>query len=328
MKAIVYRRYGSPEVLGLETLPKPVPKQHEVLVKNRASVVSAAECAARAATPAVTRLHFGLRRPKWPVLGANFSGVIDAVGSAVIGYKVGDPVAGANVTDFGAHAEYLVVPEYGVIAPKPANLSDQQAVAVFDGSLTALPFLRDRAKLRPGQTILINGASGAVGTAAVQLAKHYGATVTAVCSAANFDMVTSLGADSVIDYRAEDFTLRRDAYDVIFDTVGKSSFRRSRKALKAGGIFLTTVPTPAILVQMLLTTRFGRRRAAIVFTGLAEPTEMAKNLRFVAELAGRGRFVPVIGTVHPLEDASSAHRHVETGHKVGSAVLTIGAATG
>lgn len=324
MKAIVFRTYGGPEVLRLEEVATPVPTDGEVLVRNHASVVTAAVCAARSGSPFMARLYFGLRRPKWPVLGTNFSGDVQAVGSSVTRFRVGDRVSGVNVTNFGAHAEYLLVSEDGVIAPKPANLTDEEAVAVFDGSITALPFLRDSARLRPGQSILINGASGAVGTAAIQLAKYYGATVTAVCSTANLELVKKLGADTVIDYTTTDFTRNRASYDVIFDAVGKSSFTRCRAALKRGGIYLTTVPSLAILVQMLWTSRIGKRRAAIAFTGLAKPVEMAKNLAFVGELAESGTFVPVIGTVHPLQRAAEAHRHVDTGRKSGSAVLTIG----
>ncbi|WP_338145410.1 NAD(P)-dependent alcohol dehydrogenase [Cryobacterium sinapicolor] len=191
-------------------------------------------CEARAGS-ALTRMYFGLRKPKWPILGTNFSGEIEAVGSSVVEFQVGDRVSGVNVTNFGAYAEYVVVQEDGVIAAKPGNLSDEEAVAVFDGSITALPFLRDGARLRSGQSILINGASGAVGTAAMQLAKRYGATVTAVCSTSNVALVTSLGADHVIDYTRRDYTDTYDTYDtydVIFDAVAKSSFTRSRRALK------------------------------------------------------------------------------------------------
>jgi len=322
MKAIVSRSYGAPESLHIEDVAKPVPGDNDVLVLNRASVVTAAMCEARAGSP-LTRMYFGLRKPKWPILGTNFSGEIEAVGSSVVGFQVGDRVSGVNVTNFGAYAEYGVVPQDGVVAAKPSNLSDEEAVAVFDGSITALPFLRDGARLRSGQSILINGASGAVGSAAIQLAKHYGATVTAVCSTANVELVTSLGADHVIDYTTRDFTDNRDTYDVIFDAVAKSSFIRSRRALKRDGLYLTTVPTLAVLLQMLWTSKVGRKKAAIVFTGLAKPAQMVKNLVFIAELAEAGKLVPVIGSTHPMRNAADAHRHVETGHKVGSAVITI-----
>ncbi|HYI32838.1 MAG TPA: NAD(P)-dependent alcohol dehydrogenase [Glaciibacter sp.] len=322
MKAIVARAYGSPEdVLTVEEVAKPVPQDNQVLVRNHASVVTAALCEARAGTP-VARLYFGLTKPKWPILGDTFSGEVDAVGSSVTRFRVGDRVSGVNVTDFGAHAEFVLVSEDGVIGPTPSNLTDSEAAAVFDGSLTALPFIRDTAGLRQGQSILINGASGAVGTAAIQLAKHYGAIVTAVCSAANVGLVTSLGADKVIDYNTADFAQNLNSYDVILDAVGTSSFGRSRKALKPGGIYMRTVPTLAILVQMLWTSKIGRKQAAIAFTGLAKPAAMARNLEFIAYLAESGSFGPVIDTTHPMARVADAHRHVETGHKTGSAVIT------
>lgn len=323
MKAIIARAYGAPEdVLAVEEVVRPVPRDNQVLVRNHASVVTAALCEARAGT-LLTRLYFGLTKPKWPILGTAFSGEVDAVGTSVTRFRPGDRVSGVNVTDFGAYAEYVLVAEEGVIAPTPSNLTDEEAVAVFDGSVTALPFIRDTARLRRGQSILINGASGAVGTAAVQLAKHYGATVTAVCSSANDELVRSLGADEVVDYNAADFTSHRDAYDVIFDAIGTSSFGRSRRALKPGGIYMRTVPTLAILIQMLWTLKFGRKRAAIAFTGLAKPAEMARNLEFIGELAVSGAFVPVIDTIHPMNRAAEAHRHVESRRKRGSAVIRL-----
>ena len=325
MKAMVSRRYGGPEVLALEEVAKPVPEAHELLIRNLASVVTAAMCNARAGRGLAARLYFGLRKPKWPILGTNFSGVVEAVGNSVTCFRVGDRVAGTNATNFGAFAEYVLVADDGAIVPRPANLSDGEVVAVFDGAITALPFLRDRARLQASQSILINGASGAVGTAAIQLAKHFGATVTAVCSTVNVELVKALGADAVIDYTAEDFTRNLDSYDVIFDTVATSSFSRSRRALKRGGTYLTTAPSLTILVQMLWTSRIGRKKAAIAFTGLAKPAEMTRNLAFIAELAESGTFVPVIGATHPIKQASEAHRLVDTGHKTGSAVITIGA---
>lgn len=325
MRAIVSRRYGGPDVLALEEVATPIPGADELLIRNHASVVTAAMCHARAGDDLAARLYFGIRRPKWPILGTNFSGEVEAVGSSVTRFRVGDHVAGTSGTNFGAFAERLLVAHDGAIVPRPANLSDGEAVALFDGAVTALPFLRDAAKLRAGQSILVNGASGAVGTAAVQLAKHFGATVTAVCSTSNVDLVTGLGADAVIDYTAEDFTENLASYDVIFDTVASSSFSRSRRALKRGGVYLTTVPSPAILLQALWTSRFGRKKATIAFTGLAKPAELARNLAFIADLAETGAFVPVIGSSHPLEEAADAHRLVDTGHKTGSAVILIGA---
>jgi NADPH:quinone reductase-like Zn-dependent oxidoreductase len=325
MRATVSRSYGGPEVLALEEVAKPVPRADELLIRNHASVVTAALCKARAGSDVAARLYFGIRKPKWPILGTNFSGVVEAVGSSVTRFRVGDRVAGTSATDFGAFAEYVRVAEHGAIIHTPTNLSDEEAVAVFDGAVTALPFLRERASLKAGQSILINGAAGAVGTAAVQLATHFGATVTAVCSTANVELVRGLGADAVVDHTAEDFTRKLDSYDVIFDTVASSSFSRSRRALKRGGIYLTTVPSPAILLQMLWTSRIGQKKAAIAFTGLAKPAEMTRNLAFIAELAEAGEFVPVIGATYPIEQSADAHRLVDTGHKTGSAVIRIGA---
>lgn len=323
MKAIVSRTYGTPDVLHLEDVETPVTQDGDVLVRNYASVVTAAESAARSGIPYFSRFHFGLRRPRWTILGANFAGRVEVVGSAVTRFRPGDRVAGVNVRDFGAHAEYLLVPEDGVISFSPVSLTDEETVAAFDGSLTALPFLRDAAGLKEGQSILINGASGAVGTAAIQLARHYGATVTAVCSTPNLDLVTRLGAHHVVDYTTQDFTAVDESYDVVFDAVGKSSFARCRGILKPDGIYLTTVPTPSILVQTLWTSRFRRKRAAIVFTGLAEPAVMRENLVFLRHLTDAGELVPVIGSTHSLAHTADAHRCVDTQRKTGSAVVVI-----
>jgi len=321
MTAVVSRRYGPPESLEVTRIPRPAPSAHEVLVRNHASVVTHAVAEARRG-PLMARLYFGITKPKWPVLGTNFAGTVTASGASVTRFAVGDRVTGINVSDFGAHAEYVTAAEDGVITPTPEGLSDIEAVAVFDGSITALPFIRDRARLRAGQSIVINGAAGAVGSAAVQLAKHYGAEVTAVCSTGNMAAVRALGADHVIDSTAEDFTGARDTYDVVFDAVGKSSFPRVRRSLTRDGLYLTTVPSLGILTRMLWSSRFGRRKAAIVFTGLAQQAQMAQNLEFLRELVEQGVLVPFISSVHPIEQAAEAHRVVETGHKRGSAVIT------
>ena len=244
MRALVFRQYGPPSVVSVAEVDRPAVGPNDVLVRNEASIISAAETAARSGSPFVARLYFGLRRPKWSVLGNNFAGTVEQIGTGVTRFAVGDSVAGLTPSDkFGAHAEYVCVAESGVIIERPAGMSAADAAALFDG----------------------NGASGAVGTAAVQLARHFGAHVTAVCSAGNHDLVTQLGADEVIDYTTADFTQARGRYDVIVDAVGKSTFRRCRASLTARGIYLTTVPTPAIMMQMLVTTRFTKRTARIVF---------------------------------------------------------------
>ena len=323
MKAIVSRTYGSPDVVRIEEVAVPVPKDNEILVRNYATVVSAAECTAREGKAPAARLYFGLTRPRFPILGTSFTGEVHSVGSAVTAYRVGDQVMGSAGPTMGSHAEFVLVAADGIVTKKPESLSWTDAVAIFDGALTALPFLRDAAHLKAGQSILINGASGAVGSAAVQLARHFGAVVTAVTSTGNLDLVKSLGADHVIDYRAGDFTQSGRTYDVVFDAVGKSSYARSRKLLKPGGIYLTTVPSLPILLQMLWTSKIGKTKAAIAFTGLRKAPAMAKDVAYMGELTTAGKYVPVIDKQYTLEEASAAHAHVETGRKKGSVVISL-----
>lgn len=321
MKAVVSRTYGPPDVVRIEEVAVPIPKENEIVVRNYATVVSAAESTARGGKNLAARLYFGLTRPRFPILGTSFAGEVHAVGSAVTRYKVGDQIMGSVGPTLGAHAEFIRTAEDGIIAPKPPSLPWADAVAVFDGALTALPFLRDSARLKSDQSILINGASGAVGSAAVQLARHFGAVVTAVTSTANLELVRSLGADQVIDYTTGDFTRSGQTYDVVFDAVGKSSYSRSRRLLKPGGIYLTTVPSLPILLQMLWTSKLGKTKAAIAFTGLRKAPAMAKDLAFMGDLATSGNYVPVIDKQYPLEQAPAAHAHVETGRKKGSVVI-------
>lgn len=325
MQAITSRTYGAPEVVHIEEVTTPVPKSGEVLIRNYATVVSGAESTARSGQDPFARLYFGLTRPRFPVLGTSFAGKVQAVGGAVTKYRVGDQVMGSVGPALGAHAEYVTTSQDGIIAMKPGVLASTDAVAILDGALTALPFLRDAASLKAGQSILINGASGAVGSAAVQLAKTFGAVVTAVCSTANLELVKSLGADKVIDYTVEDFTVTGQDYDVVFDAVGKSSYTRSRKILKPGGIYLTTVPSFPILMWTLLAPLFGKTRAGIVFTGLRKPVAMATDVKFMGDLAASGYYVPVIDKTYSLDEAALAHAHVESGHKKGSVVISLDA---
>jgi NADPH:quinone reductase-like Zn-dependent oxidoreductase len=323
MKAIVSRSYGSPDVVQIEDVAMPVPKENEVLVRNFASVVSASDCAARDGKNPFARLYFGLTRPRFPILGTSFAGEVHSVGSTVTAYRAGDHVMGSPGPTMSSHAEFVRIAEDGVITGKPEGLTWTDSVAIFDGALTALPFLRDSARLKSGQSILINGASGAVGSAAVQLAKHFGATVTAVTSTPNLELIRSLGADEVIDYTAIDFTRSGKTYDVVFDAVGKSTYSRSRKLLKPGGIYLTTVPSLTILAQMLWTSKIGKTKAAIAFTGLRKAAAMAKDVAYMGELTAAGNYVAVIDKQYTLEQASAAHAHVETGRKRGSVVISL-----
>jgi NADPH:quinone reductase-like Zn-dependent oxidoreductase len=236
-------------------------------------------------------------------------------------FGVGEAVFGTIAPRFGAHAEYICLPEHGAVAPKPSHVSYAEAAALADA--TALCFLRDKAGLRPGQTVLVNGASGAVGSLAVQLAVHFGATVTGVCSGPHVRLVRKLGAETVVDYTRTDFTRAGRRYDVIFDVAGTSSFGRCRRALNPGGAYLTTAPSPAIFAQMPWTARFGSRRALVAFTGLRPAAEKRQDLLVISELAEASALVPVVGACYPLARIADAYRHIDVGHKKGTIVVTM-----
>jgi len=284
MKVIICTKYGSPDVLQLKEVEKPTPKDNEVLIRIFAAIVSPSDCVFRKGEPFIARFFSGLIRPKNSIPGEMLAGEIEAVGKDVKLFKKGDQVFGSTGMSLGAYAEYICLPEEGVLTIKPANLTYEDAATVCDGALTALPFLRDKGNIQSGQKVLINGASGSVGTAAVQLAKYYGAEVTGVCSTTNLELVKSLGADKVIDYTKEDFTQSGETYDVIFDAVGKSLFTRCKSSLTQRGVYLTTVPTLVIMLQMLWTSKIGSKRAIIAFTGLRPAREKTKDLIFLKEL--------------------------------------------
>jgi NADPH:quinone reductase-like Zn-dependent oxidoreductase len=254
------------------------------------------------------------------LLGSDFAGRVEAVGAAVTRFAVGDDVFGALAPRFGAHAEYVCLSQDAALAPKPATLTYPEAAALVD--TTALVFLRDKAALHSGQSILVNGASGSVGTAAVQLALRFGADVTGVCSGPNADLVERLGARDVIDYTTTDFTRAGTAYDVVFDVAAKSSFTRCRKVLRPGGVYLTTAPSPAIFLQMAWTARFGKRRAMVAFTGLRDAAAKRADLGYLAGLADSGALVPVVDACYPLERIADAYRRVDRGHKRGNVIVT------
>jgi NADPH:quinone reductase-like Zn-dependent oxidoreductase len=323
MRAVVYSKYGSPDVLSVADVARPAIGAGDVLVRVHATAVGPADSAARAGSPYFSRLFFGPLGPRRPILGSDFAGEVEAVGTGVTRFSVGDKVFGATGAEFGTHAEYVSLSEDAAIAQMPDNLSYAESVAIVGGALTALPFLRDNAHIKRGQRILINGASGSVGTAAVQLAKHFGAHVTAVCSTANIELVKSLGADEVIDYTRGAFTEGGKTYDVIFDAVGKSSFARCRNSLALHGIYISTVPSIGILLQMARTSKFGSKKAAIAFTGLRSPGDKANDLLVIRKLATTGRLVPVIETEFPLERIDEAYELVDGGHKKGNIVVTV-----
>jgi NADPH:quinone reductase-like Zn-dependent oxidoreductase len=317
MRAVVYDTYGPPDVLRFEELERPVPKEDEVLVKVHAATVNRTDCGWRSAKPFLTRYFTGLRRPKRRILGSELAGEVESVGAAVTEFEVGDHVFGVNY--FGAHAEYVCVPEDRPLAHKPAGMTFAEAAAASDGAILALTALR-KGGLRKGQKILIYGASGSIGTAAVQLAKHFEAEVTAVCNTKNVELVRSLGADDVIDYLQEDFTKDGQTYDVVFDAVGKHSFRRCRRSVKPGGFYVETdlgfmwhVP-----ILALATRRIGDKRVT-----LPTPNYTKKDVLYLKELIEAGKYRPVIDRSYPLEQVVEATKYVETGQKTGNVVLAV-----
>jgi 2-desacetyl-2-hydroxyethyl bacteriochlorophyllide A dehydrogenase len=324
VKAIVHTAYGPADELQLQEVEKPVPKVNEVLIKIHATTVTTTDCNIRNLTFLPTllklpmRMQFGFRTPSTKILGVELAGEIEATGKDVTRFKIGDQVFGTPDPDFGAHAQYICIPENGVLTKKPTNMSYEEAATITLAGHTALYFIRDQGNIQAGQKVLINGASGAVGTFAVQLAKHYGAEVTGVCSTTNVEMVKSLGADQVIDYTKEDFTKNGKTYDVILDAVNKSSFLRCRSVLKKNGIYLLTMPSLTYLLHMLWASISGNKK---VKNGAREAE--VEDLHFFTELIDAGKLKTVIGRRYPLEETVEAFKYAESGHKVGNVVITV-----
>jgi len=324
MRAVVYDRYGPPEVLRLADVQRPVPKVDEVLVKVHAAAVTRADCATREANrrsglliSVISQLVSGVGRPRQRILGSEFAGVVEALGAAVTEFSVGDRVFGSSGFRFGAHAQFMCIPESARIASMPAGMSCDDAAAICDGGLNALWCLKV-GDLRKGQRILIYGASGAIGTAGVMVAKYFGADITAVCNTKNIEVVRSLGADRVIDYTKEDFAKNGETYDVIFDAVGKQSFGRCVDSLALGGRYLATDGL-ANLVLAMWTSRFGNKK--VIFS--IPPRYTKKDVLFLKELIEAGKYRAVIDRRYPMEDVVEAARYVETEQKTGNVIMTI-----
>jgi len=319
MRAVVYDSYGGPEVLRLADVERPAPRDDEVLVRVRATTVNRTDCGFRQPRPFFVRLFSGLRRPRRRILGTEFAGEVGAVGAAVTEFAPGDRVFGVNERGWGAHAELVCVPERAPIATMPAGAGFDEAAAVCDGAILALSCLRS-AGLRSGQRILVYGASGSIGTAAVQLTRHFGAEVTAVCNTSNVETVRALGADRVIDYTREDFTAHGGSYDVVLDAVGKTSFRRCRGLVKRGGVFVETDLGFLWhnLALIALTWRIASRRVLLPL-----PSYTKEDVLLVKELIEAGSYRAVIDRRYPLEQVVEATRYVESEQKTGNVVLTL-----
>lgn len=323
MQAIYVQRYGSPEVLTVRDIEKPRPKDNEVLVKISASAVTQADVMMRAGTPWFGRLFLGLRAPKAKVPGTAFAGTVEAVGKDVTRFGVGDDVFGETTIGFHAHAQYVAVPENGVIERLPSNMNYEEAASLPDGALTVHNFLTNLVTIKPGMKVLINGAAGGLGTSAVQLAKHLGAEVTAVASGRNEPLLRELGADVVIDYTKEDFTEGSERFDIIFDAVGKVPFRRARKALVDGGTYLSPVLGVKLLFQMMWTSRFSSRKAKFSATGLLPHEQLRVALGELKKLVEADAIWTVIDRRYALDEIAEAHRYVESGHKRGNVVIKV-----
>lgn len=318
MRVVTQSRYGGPEVLELREVAMPRPGENEVLIRVQATSVTLADCAFRKADPFAIRFFSGLLRPRDLVLGDDIAGVVEAVGAKVTRLQPGDAVYGSG-GGTGGTAEYVCVPEDAAIVPRPPQLDPGAAAGLSYSYLTAMPFIRDEGKVKPGDRVLINGAAGSVGAVAVQLARHFGAEVTAVCSGRNAALVKGLGAHRVIDRTMEDFTTAREEYDVILDAVGKSDFERCKGALRPGGIYLTTVPSVAILWVML--TRRSGKRGKLATTGLRPVAAKLADLLVLNELVATGAVRPVTDRRYAMADIVAAHRYVETESKAGDVVV-------
>ncbi len=321
MKAIVYTKYGPPEVARLMEVDKPIPKDKEVLVKVWASTVNRTDSGFRSAEYFISRFWSGLLKPKYPVLGCEFAGVIENIGKSVATFKPGDKVFGFNDKTFGGHAEYLTIAETAAITIIPNGLPFEEAAAITEGAHYALCDIK-AAKIKSGQNVLVNGATGAIGSAAVQLLKYFGTNVTAVCNTKNVEMVKSLGADTVIDYQTEDFSNTSKRFDLIFDAVGKSSFGTCKPLLNEKGMYISTEPgkNGENLFFALTTAIKGGKKVLFPI-----PTINKEDVIFLKDLVEKGAFRPVIDRYYTLEQIVEAYKYVESGQKTGNVIIKIAA---
>ncbi len=323
MKAIINTNYGGPEVLELQNVEIPIPKANEVRVQIYATSVTRAATMMRTGKPYIGRLFMGFSKPKNPIPGTNFSGIVESIGTDVSLFKVGDKVFGENIETFGTNAEFVCVSQNGIIAHLPENLSFNEAAGICDGALTSMNFLKNVGQLKKGQHILINGASGSLGSSAVQLAKSFGAIVTGVCSQKNMEMVKSLGADYVIDYTQVDFAKTGLTYDLIYDSVGTRSFSNSKNALTPNGTYISPVLGFPLLMNVLKTSIVGAKKAKFSATGLIPLAELRELFHELIAIINQEEYHPIIDRIYPLKEVPQAHSYVDTGHKKGDVVIAV-----
>lgn len=323
MKAIVATKYGGPEVLQLQEVVQPAPQDNEVLIRVHSASITTADSMMRTGKPYFGRLFMGLLKPKKQITGTGFAGKVEAIGKNVTLFKIDDDVFGESAFGPGTNTEYLCIEENALLLRLPKNISYSEAASICDGPLTSLNMLKYKANIRVGQKVLINGASGSLGTAAIQLAKHFGAEVTGVCSTSNIELVKSLGADRVVDYTKEDFVKSDQAYDIIYDTIGKLSFSKCKGVLSEKGIYISPVLSVKKLFQMVWTSLFASKKVMFDATGLRPIEELKAMLGELEELLSAGKIKPMIDKAYSLEQITTAHQYIDAGHKRGNVVLDI-----
>ena len=321
MRAVIVEKYGNPEVLQIQKIEKPLPKSNEVLIKIKATSITAASGFMREGKPYLGRLFLGLTRPKVKTPGTDLSGIIEAIGSDVKNFNVGEEVIAETGINCGTYAEYICLSFDELIVKKPNNVSHEEATGIIDGACTALAFLTEQVKIKKGQKILINGASGSIGTAAIQLAKQFGAEVTGICSAKNKALVKDIGADKVLDYKKRELQKSYELFDVIFDTVGKLSYSNAKKNLKPNGVYLTPVMDFSTLLSLLFVSPFSKKKLKFCATGMRKQGLRMKDLIQVKDLIKEEKISPVMDRVYPFEQIQEAHSYVDTGRKRGNVVV-------
>jgi len=321
MRAVIVEKYGNPEVLQIQKIEKPLPKSNEVLIKIKATSITAASGFMREGKPYLGRLFLGLTRPKVKTPGTDLSGIIEAIGSDVKNFNVGEEVIAETGLNCGTYAEYICLSFDELIVKKPNNVSHEEVTGIIDGACTALAFLTEQVDIKKGHKILINGASGSIGTAAIQLAKQFGAEVTGICSAKNKALVKDIGADKVLDYKKGELQKSYELFDVIFDTVGKLSYSNAKKNLKPNGVYLTPVMDFSTLLSLLFVSPFSKKKLKFCATGMRKQELRMKDLIQVKDLIKEEKISPVMDRVYPFEQIQEAHSYVDTGRKRGNVVV-------